>query len=196
VPGPCRARRSHTLTIIDEPGEDKLPHRRSRDLLVLGIALIVVAADQISKAWVRRSLLLGVPWDPFPWLRPILSLTYVTNTGAAFGILPQLRAVYPLIALTVLGVLFFFFWSLATRGWFTTIALGLILGGLLGNNIIDRLWHGYVTDFIDLNFWPLQEWPVFNVADSSVFVGTCILTVYLLLEGRDKSAGQIVSEDH
>jgi signal peptidase II len=170
-----------------------LPHRRSRDLLILGIAIAVVAADQISKAWVRRTLLLGVPWDPAPWLRPILSLTYVTNTGAAFGMLPQLRALYPLLALAVLGVLFFFFWGLATQRWFTTIGLGLILGGLLGNNVIDRLWHGYVTDFIDLNFWPLQEWPVFNIADSSIVVGTCILTLYLLLEGRrDTHAGESV----
>ena len=56
------------------------------------------------------------------------------------------------------------------------------LGGAVGN-LADRLWHDWrVTDFIDLNFWPLQEWPVFNVADSSIVIGVCILVVVLLLE--------------
>jgi signal peptidase II len=56
------------------------------------------------------------------------------------------------------------------------------LGGALGN-LADRLRHaGYVTDFIDLNFWPLQEWPVFNLADSSIVVGTCILVALLICE--------------
>lgn len=156
--------------------------------MIVGIGAAVAVADQLSKAWVRRSLLLGVPWDPVPWLRPVLSFTYVTNQGAAFGMLPQLRAVYPLIALTVLGVLFFFFRGLAAGGWIPTIGLGLLLGGTLGNNIIDRLWHGYVTDFVDLNFWPLREWPVFNVADSSIVVGVCILTGYLLLLEEPRAA--------
>lgn len=187
LPGPCRARGPPTLTHISEPGEDKLLHGRSRDLVVLGIAAMVVAADQITKAWVRRSLLLGIPWDPVPWLRPILSFTYVTNIGAAFGIFPQLSAVYPLIAVTVLGVLFFFFRHLVASGWPATIGLGLLLGGVLGNNIIDRLWHGYVTDFIDLNFWPLHEWPVFNIADSSVVVGVCVLSIYLLLQEEPRA---------
>lgn len=169
-------------------------HRRSRDLLILGIAVTVVAADQITKAWVRRSLLLGVPWDPAPWLKPILSFTYVTNVGAAFGMLPQLRPIYPLIAVTVLAVLFFFFRSLAIGGWVTTIGLGLLLGGTLGNNIIDRLWHGYVTDFIDLNFWPMQEWPVFNIADSSIVVGVCILTIYLLLQKEQPAPASVRHE--
>jgi lipoprotein signal peptidase len=84
----------------------------------------------------------------------------------------------------VLGVLFFFFRGLATSGLPATIGLGLLLGGTLGNNIIDRLWHGYVTDFVDLNFWPLQEWPVFNIADSSIVIGVCILTLHLLLHGE------------
>ena len=166
-------------------------HRRSRDLLVVAIAVVVVVADQITKAWVRRTLLLGVPWDPAPWLRPILSFTYVTNTGAAFGMLPQLRAIYPLIAITVLGVLFIFFRGLAASGWPATIGLGLLLGGTLGNNIIDRLWHGYVTDFVDLNFWPMREWPVFNVADSSIVVGVCILTIYLLLQKEQPAPASV-----
>jgi len=167
-----------------------LVHRRSRDLLIVGIALLVIVADQLSKAWVRRTLLLGVPWAPVPWLRPIFSFTYITNTGAAFGMFPQLGPLFSLIAVTVIGVLFFLFRSLPVRGWPVTLGLGLILGGGLGNNVIDRLWHGRVTDFIDLNFWPLHEWPVFNVADSSIVVGTCILSIYLLLQKEPSATAE------
>ncbi len=176
------------MTNHNGPGEGRPLARRFRDSLIIGIAVVVVVADQLSKAWVRRNLLLGVPWDPLPWLRPVLSFTYVTNQGAAFGMFPQLRAVYPLIALTVLGVLFFFFRGLAASGWIPTIGLGLLLGGTLGNNIIDRLWHGFVTDFIDFNFWPMHDWPVFNVADSSIVVGVCILTGYLLFLEEPRAA--------
>lgn len=170
-------------------------HRRSRDLLVFGVALIVLAADQISKAWVRRTLLLGVPWDPVSWLRPILSFTYVTNTGVAFGLFPQLGSLYALVALAVIGVLFCFYRNLVPDALLMSISLGLQLGGALGNNVIDRLWHGRVTDFIDLNFWPLQEWPVFNVADSSIVVGVCILAGYLLLQKEQPAvAGDAASD--
>jgi signal peptidase II len=159
-----------------------LPHRRFRDLLVLGVAILVLVADQLTKAWVRRNLLFGVPWQPVSWLRPIFSFTYITNTGAAFGLFPQLGRLYAFVALTVIGILFYFYRNLVPSTWLTSVSLGLQLGGALGNNVVDRLWHGRVTDFLDLNFWPLHEWPVFNVADSSIVVGTCILAAYLLLQ--------------
>ena len=154
--------------------------RRSRDVLFFAVAITVLVADQWSKYWVRQNLALGVPWNPVPWLRPILSLTYVTNTGAAFGLFPQLGWVYTLIALAVVAFIIIFYRKLTESSWPVRVSLGLMLGGALGNNVIDRLWHGRVTDFIDLNFWPLQEWPVFNVADSSLVVGVCVLAVLLL----------------
>jgi len=176
-------------------GKGKLVRRRSSDLLIVAIALLVVVADQLTKSWVRRSLVLGVPWDPIPWLRPILSFTYVTNTGAVFGMFPQLGRLFTLIALLVIGLLFFLFRDLAAGRWPVTISLGLILGGALGNNVVDRLWHGFVTDFVDLNFWPMQEWAVFNVADSSIVVGVCILSVYLLLMKESPVAADIPASD-
>jgi signal peptidase II len=148
----------------------------------------------MSKQWVRHSLVPGVPWDPVPWLRPILSLTYITNTGSAFGLFPQLGWLHTLVALVVIGVLLFFYRRLPPNGWIVPLSLGMQLGGAVGNNVIDRVWHGQVTDFIDLNFWPLREWPVFNVADSSVFVGVCILAIYLLLEKEPPAAAGSVSD--
>jgi len=140
-----------------------------------------LAADQISKYWVRRYLSPGLPWDPAAWLRPIMSLTYVTNTGAAFGLFPELGWFYTLVRAAVIAFILLFYRRLPTDRWLVRTSLGMELGGALGN-LIDSLWHGRVIDFIDLNFWPLQEWPVFNLADSSVVVGVCMLAVYLLLE--------------
>ena len=179
--------------------------RRSRHLLVLGAALIVLAADQISKFWVRHNLTPGVPWNPAPWLRPILSFTYVTNTGAAFGLFQELGWIYPfiaiLIAIAIIAAILFFYRRLPPDQRLILLSLGMQLGGAAGN-LLDRLvgavlsptnsagslgWperlsNARVIDFIDLNFWPLQEWPVFNLADSSVVVGVCILALYLLFE--------------
>jgi len=155
--------------------------RRSRDLTVLGVAFIVLAADQMSKYWVRHNLMPGVPWDPVGWLRPILSLTYITNTGASFGLFPQLGGFYALITAAVIAAILFFYRRLPADGSVVFFSLGMQLGGALGN-LFDRIWHGHVIDFVDLNFWPLHEWPIFNVSDSSVVVGACLLALYLLLE--------------
>jgi len=141
-----------------------------------------LALDQISKHLVRLHLTHGIPWNPARWLRPVLSLTYVTNKGAAFGLFPQLDWLYAVITVVVIALILFFYRRLPFNHWLVRVSLGMQLGGAVGN-LADRLWHDWrVTDFIDLNFWPLQEWPVFNVADSSIVIGVCILVVVLLLE--------------
>ncbi len=166
--------------------------RRPDFLLILSVAAIVFAADQLTKSWVRNSLTLGVPWDPVPWLTPILSFTHVTNRGAAFGMLPQLASVFPLITVAVCALMFYLYLPLTKGRPLATLSLGLQLGGTLGN-LADRLMRqGWVTDFLDLNFWPLQDWPVFNIADSSVVVSVCVLAVVLLLE---KEPAQIQSPE-
>lgn len=163
--------------------------RRSRDLLVLGAAMAVLVLDQWSKHWVRQNLTPGVPWDPVPGLRPVLSFTYVTNTGVAFGLFPQLGRLYALVALAVVALIIVFYRQLAASSPLMLVSLGMVIGGALGNNVIDRLWRGRIVDFLDLNFWPLQEWPVFNVADSGIVVGMCILAGFLLFsEDLDMSA--------
>lgn len=153
--------------------------RRARDSLIFGVALVVLAADQFSKYWVRQHLVPGVPWNPTPWLRPILSFTFVTNSGGSFGLFPHLSWFYTLVAIAVSAFIILFHRRFPIDHWVMAISLGMQLGGALGN-LVDRLWHGQVIDFIDLNFWPMHEWPVFNVADSSLVVGVCILAIYLL----------------
>ena len=196
LPGTCGARTFISLDSVDEQRKTELKSRRSSDLIVFGAAIVVLAADQISKYWVRHYLVYGVPWNPAPWLRPILSFTYVTNTGAAFGLFPSLGWFYTFIAATVTALILFFYKQLPSDKWLVQISLGMQLGGALGN-LTDRLWHGRVIDFIDLNFWPLQEWPVFNLADSSLVVGVCILAVYLLWEGEETltSSSDVPADD-
>jgi len=64
------------------------------------------------------------------------------------------------------------------------VALGLQLGGAIGNNLIDRPRQGFVVDFIDLNFWPFASFPVFNLADSAIVVGVTLLALVILLDER------------
>ncbi len=162
--------------------------RRWREIAVLAIALVIVLADQASKVWVRRSLVLGVPFDPLPALKPILSFTYVTNSGAVFGMFPQMSWLFALAAIAVIIFIMATYRSYVDQGTLLPISLGLQLGGTAGN-LVDRLLRsGRVTDFIDLNFWPLQEWPVFNIADSSMVVGVVLLAIFVLFQAEEPTA--------
>ena len=74
-------------------------------------------------------------------------------------------------------------------------ALGLQLGGTIGNNLVDRLRQGFVVDFIDLSFWPLHEWPLFNLADASIVTGVALLALLMLWEERRELAKQQAAAD-
>ncbi len=148
------------------------------------IAAAVIALDQYTKALVRAHLPLNVSWNPIAWLDPIVTLTHVQNTGAAFGLLPQFGGMFILIAIVVVLLIILFYRQLAQGSFLLQMAFGLQLGGALGN-LCDRLARGYVTDFIDFRWWP-----VFNVADSAIVVGTILLVYYVLfVEGAKERAG-------
>ena len=146
---------------------------RSR-LLLWGGAALVVALDQLSKVWVVRHLPAYTPVDWFPQLASVLSFTFVKNTGVAFGLFPQLGGLFTIFSAVVIVGIFIFQRAIAGTDYWLHGALGLVTGGALGN-LIDRLARGYVVDFIDVNFWPFREWPVFNIADSAIVVGVAIL---------------------
>lgn len=146
---------------------------RSR-LLVWGGAALVVALDQLSKAWVVRSLPAYTPVDWIPQLASLFSFTFVKNTGVAFGLFPQLGGLFTVLSACVIVGILIFQRAIAGADLWIYGGLGLVTGGALGN-LIDRLTRGYVVDFIDVNFWPLHGWPVFNLADSAIVVGVAIL---------------------
>ncbi len=152
---------------------------RSKDVTVFGTALLVVIADQLSKAWVRGNLAIGVPWNPIPSLSGIVSCTHVTNVGAAFGMFPQLSWFYAAVSAVVIVVIALSYRKLPARHIVVPLALGMQMGGSAGN-LIDRILRGTVTDFIDLNFWPFQSFAVFNLADSAITVGVLVFAAHLL----------------
>ncbi len=141
-------------------------------------ALLVVAADQLSKTWIRSNLAVGQSLFELGFFR----ITRVPpNTGAAFGLFQGHSLVLTIIGSLGVAVLlayafFFYRYFPLLNNRLSKSALGLILGGTLGN-LIDRLNPnlGGVTDFISIGIWP-----AFNIADSAVVVGT-ILFAYILL---------------
>lgn len=159
-----------------------MPRRAQNWLILLGMAALTLVADRVSKTVIVNSLTLHQPWHPSAsWLQRVFSLTYTTNTGAAFGLFPDQGFLFVVIALVVITAIIVYYRHLPPGYGLARMALGLQLGGALGN-LIDRLRQGYVVDFIDLNFWPMHNWPVFNLADSAIVVGVGLLAVTMLLE--------------
>ncbi|MCS7178748.1 MAG: signal peptidase II [Anaerolineae bacterium] len=155
-----------------------------KNLILITIAALTVALDQATKSWIVAHMSLGESREVAPWLNAIFSLTYVTNTGIAFGLFQGLGDVLLIVALLAVGAMFIYYRHLPPGPLLLPIALGLQLGGALGN-LIDRLTRGAVVDFIDLNFWPLHHWPIFNLADASIVTGVALL-VLMILSKKDR----------
>jgi len=145
-------------------------------------AVLLFALDQGSKAVVDRSMILGISK---PILGHVLRLSYVRNSGAAFGILSGSGFPFALVSTIAMILLLAYFVKKVRRSGFRTVSLGLIMGGALGN-LIDRLRLGEVVDFVDVG-WHHWRWPVFNVADAGVTVGFLLLIASLSF-GPDPNA--------
>ena len=146
-----------------------------------GLAGVTVVLDQLSKAWILGTGL--VPGESIPVL-PFFRLSLVYNPGVSFGLLAASGAGRWLLVLFALAVVI----AVGVRARSLTkvmpaVALGLIMGGALGNNIIDRVRFGRVTDFLDFSALGFP-W-VFNVADAAINVGVAVLLIEVLLTGRE-----------
>lgn len=139
---------------------------------LIGLAFVVVAIDQASKAAVVAALSGGRVITLFGGL---IRLDYTVNSGAAFGILRARGLLFILVALVVSAGIVVSYRRVLTSPPVVRIALGLILGGAIGN-LIDRVRLGYVVDFIDLGWWP-----VFNLADSAIVIGVVLLALTAFL---------------
>lgn len=149
-----------------------------KELTFFLVALIVVALDQVSKFFIRANMNLGqsIPEEGF------FRITYGTNTGGVFGLFANQAFLITLTAIVgVAAILVYSRYPQANRV-LVRVALGLLLGGAVGN-LIDRICFGKVVDFIDVG-----AWPVFNVADSAVVVGV-ILIIYYFLFGQKRGVG-------
>ncbi len=135
---------------------------------------LIVVLDQLMKAWTVRHIPLG---GSEPLIPGVIGLTYVQNTGSAFGMFGQLTWLLGLLSgVTVVGIVYI----LIKRVWIThelgRWALFLLVGGALGN-LIDRVIQGYVVDMFSFEF---VDFAIFNVADSFVTIGEVLLILYLL----------------
>lgn len=165
-----------------EPAEAPAP-LDEKALLLLVMALIVIV-DQLTKLWVEIWLPLNRSWAPVESLAPYFKFTHISNTGAAFGLFPAGSGFFIVVAIAVTLFILAYNYVLPANNHLFRLALGLQLGGALGN-LIDRLRLGHVTDFLD--FGP---WPVFNVADTSIVAGVILLGYLLLMEERQRPAAQ------
>jgi signal peptidase II len=142
---------------------------------VLLIVIAVVALDQLTKWEVTRTMRLH---ESIPIISDYFSLTYIRNSGAAFGILAGSNAGFRMVffgltsvlALALLGTIYA---RLSPADWIGQISVAGIFGGAIGN-LIDRVRFGEVIDFLDFSIQG-HHWPAFNVADAAITVGVCFL---------------------
>lgn len=161
---------------------------RASVTIPLGWIGLVALADQLSK-WAALTHLKGSLSIWGDWVR----LTLARNPGAAFGTLPEygdaLRWFTGIVFLGLVGAIFLLSLSRRPEEPGTSrlvFGLATVAGGALGNGI-DRLQYGYVVDFIDLGLSPTLRWPLFNLADTAIVLGTVLLLGHLLRPGREGS---------
>jgi len=145
-----------------------------------GLALAVFAVDQLVK-WVMLGPLALREIGQIVLL-PIFNLSYVENTGVSLGLFSAESETgrWLLVALTAAIAIGVAFWIAREKNRWDVVALGLVLGGALGN-ILDRTRFGYVVDFLDLHFGEFRPFMVFNVADAAISIGVVLLLARSLL---------------
>jgi signal peptidase II len=140
-----------------------------RWVLFAALAVGVVVVDQLSKAWLAGQL---DPGEMMIVLGEWLRFVHGQNSGILFGLLPQSAPAFAIVSLGVTALIVVYHYK-AGRGIVTTLALGLLLGGAIGN-LLDRLNHGYVIDWIDMGIGTLRFW-TYNVADAAISTAIVLL---------------------
>ena len=151
-------------------------------MVAVFILIATLAADQVSKGLVRLTL---TPGQSVPE-SGVFRLTYVTNTGSAFGLFPNQTLFLIIASFVGIGALLFFYRTHPASGALLPTSLGLQLGGAIGN-LTDRIRLGHVIDFIDVGWWP-----VFNLADSAIMVGLAALLWIIAFTKERPTPGQEV----
>jgi signal peptidase II len=148
---------------------------------------VVFFLDQWTKAWVRDNLAFGESIRmPFDWLPSTVRILHWRNSGAAFGFFQEGAGFFTVLAVVVALLIIYYFPRIERSDWSLRLAMGLQLGGALGN-LIDRLQHGYVTDFISV-----AQFPVFNIADTSITFGVIVLLLGIWFGGSSQPAHEEV----
>ncbi len=155
--------------------------------ILIFTGLVIVILDQFTKNLVRQNLDYSQIWYPpgMDWLYPYAYVVHWYNKGAAFGMFQDGSMVFTVLAVIISILIIIYFPRIAKEDWPLRLALGLQLGGAIGN-LIDRLTVGHVTDFIAIG-----EFPVFNVADAAITMGVVVLIIGMWIneKGKEKAAG-------
>lgn len=148
------------------------------------LSIVIIAADLLSKHWASNNLTLYSSQEITSWLNFHLA----HNRGAAFSFLHDAngwqRWFFSSVSSIVSIILLVWLWQTPRNAWRQALALSLVLGGAIGN-LVDRLYLGYVVDFIDVHYagW---HWPAFNIADAAITVGVALLVIDGLIPRRQK----------
>ncbi|MFI5357996.1 MAG: signal peptidase II, partial [Opitutales bacterium] len=147
--------------------------------------LFILVADQLTKLWIIHRLPLGSygPGSAIPVIPGFFYLVHVGNTGAAWSLLTGKSLLLALVAVVTLAAIYVWRRALGLRDRLAQVAFGLLCGGIIGN-LLDRLQHHHVVDFLDFHFGR-YVYPTFNVADSGICVGVIL---YLWLSLRSPPA--------
>lgn len=151
-------------------------------------ALIALGTDQLTKFLVRAEMIRQQSIQVIPHL---IHLTYVENRGAAFGLFPGRQPVFVITSAMVLFVIAAFWRRARPVQWPVIIALALVSAGAIGN-LIDRLFMGYVTDFLEFGF---MSFPVFNVADMCIVIGVSVLMGWILFGPEQEQEAELGEQD-
>lgn len=133
--------------------------------LVLITSFLVLVLDQLTKYFLKNKNFS---------ITNFLKVSYVENTGAAFGILKGFNLLFIAVAFLVIFLIFKYYKEIKKEKAYVHLAVSFLLGGVLGN-LIDRIFLGYVRDFIDFSFWP-----TFNIADTFSTIAVILLSFYIL----------------
>lgn len=146
------------------------------------LAGIIIGLDQWTKTLIRTNLEMGEIWSPWNWLTPYARIVHWYNTGVAFGMFQDQGQIFTFLALIVAIIIIYFYPRVPESDWSLRLAMGLQLGGAIGN-LIDRITIGHVTDFISVG-----NFPVFNIADSSITIGVGVLILGVWLQEKKEKA--------
>lgn len=154
-----------------------------------GLALVIVVIDQLTKAWLVGQL---EPGGSMAVIGDLVRFTFVRNNGALFGLFRDSALLFGLVSLVVVGAIVWYHGK-APRSTLLSIALGLLLGGAIGN-LIDRLRLGYVVDFVDAGIGTTRFY-TFNAADAAISTALLLLVLSAFLPGARPAAQAEVLTD-
>lgn len=180
---------AETTVSPPEQPQKQPPATASERLLIFILALFVIGVDQYTKFLVESNLDLFEVYAPIPSLESVFRIFHIYNTGATFGLFPGGGDIFRYLAIIVsLGIIYYNH-ILPGNQRLLRLALGLQMGGALGN-MIDRFRLGHVTDFIDIG-----PWYIFNLADLAVVSGAVVLGVLVWQESRELKARQQTAQE-